>query len=56
MQKNFKITETLAYGYSFEGTRQELSNEYQHDRVKMVFENLCVIGLWMIVASELEGL
>ena len=32
-KKTEKITETLAYGYSFESTRQELSNEYQHDRV-----------------------
>ena len=33
MQKNWKMTETLAYGYPSESTRQELSNEYQHDRV-----------------------
>ena len=31
--KTWKITETLAYGYSYESTQQELSNEYQHDRV-----------------------
>ena len=36
MQKTSKITETLAYGYSSESTRRELSNEYQHDRVKIV--------------------
>ena len=30
-EKSRKMTETLAYGYSFESTRQELSNEYQHD-------------------------
>ena len=29
----WNITETLAYGYSSENTQQELSNEYQHDRV-----------------------
>ena len=34
----------------------ELCNEYQHDRVKMVFKSLCVILLWMKVASALEGL
>ena len=28
-----KNTETLANGYSSESTQQELSNEYQHDRV-----------------------
>ena len=33
MQKTGKMTETLAYRYSFESTLQELSNEYQHDRV-----------------------
>ena len=33
MEKNWKMTETLAHGYSDESTQQELSNEYQHDRV-----------------------
>ena len=33
MQKIWKITETLAYGYLSESTQQELSDEYQHDRV-----------------------
>ena len=33
MQKNMKMTETLAYGYSSESTQRELSNEYQHDQV-----------------------
>ena len=33
MQKSWKITETVAYGYSFESTRWGLSNEYQYDRV-----------------------
>ena len=32
-QKTWKITETLAYGYSSESTQWELSNEYQHGRV-----------------------
>ena len=50
------MTETLANGYSYESTRQELSNEYQHDRVSMVFENICVLVLWMKLASALEGL
>ena len=33
MQKPEQLTETLAHGYSCESTQQELSNEYQHDRV-----------------------
>ena len=49
-------TETLAYGYSYESTQRELSNEYQHDRVLMIFKNLCVLVLWTKVASALEGL
>ena len=32
------MTETLANGYSSESTQRELFNEYQHDRVKMVFK------------------
>ena len=50
------MTETLAYGYSSESTQRELSNEYQHDRVQMVFKNLCILVLWRKVASALEGL
>ena len=38
MPKSCKITETLAFGYSYESTQQELSNEYQHDRVLDVFQ------------------
>ena len=55
-KKNPKITETLANGYSFESTRRELSNEYQDDRVSMVFEESCSLVLWMKVVSALEGL
>ena len=50
------MTETLAHGYSSESTQEELSNEYQYDKVKMVFKNLCILVLWTKVASELEGL
>ena len=50
------MTETLANGYSNERTQRELSNEYQHDRVLMVFKDLSVLGLWIKVASALEGL
>ena len=32
LQKNWKMTETLANGYSSERAQRELSNEYQHDR------------------------
>ena len=37
-------------------TQQELSNEYQHDRVYMVCKGLWVVVLWTKVASALEGL
>ena len=50
------MTETMAYGYSSESTQRELSNEYQHDRVKMVFKVFCIPVVWMIVASVLDGL
>ena len=50
------MTETLAHGYSFESTLRELSNEYQQDRVYMIFKNLCFIVVWMKVALALEGL
>ena len=58
MQKTWKLTETLAHVYSCESTPWKLSNEYQHDSVKMVFKNLGVLVLWTKVASalELEGL
>ena len=32
----WNMTENLTNGYSSENTQQELSNEYQHDRVKVV--------------------
>ena len=32
MQKTWKMTETLAYGYSAESGRRDWSNEYKHDR------------------------
>ena len=50
------MTENLAYGYSFESTQRELSNEYQHDRVWMVFQNLCVLMLRTKAASVLKVL
>ena len=33
MQKNWKMIETMAHGYSSESIQQELSNDYQHGRV-----------------------
>ena len=50
------MIKTLANGYSYESAQRELSNEYQHDRVKRVIQNLCIIVLGMKVASALEGL
>ena len=50
------MTETLAHGYSFESTQRELSNEYLHDRVQMVFKNLFILVRWTKLASALEGL
>ena len=38
-----KNTEPLVHGSSRESTQPELSNKYQHDRVKMFFINLCVL-------------
>ena len=32
------MTETLAHGYSSERTQRELSNEYQYDKVSMIFQ------------------
>ena len=54
-KKPWQKTETLAHGYSSESTQQELSNEYQHDKVEMVFKNLWILVIWTKVASALEG-
>ena len=37
-KKPEKMTVTLTNGYSSESPQRELLNEYQHDRVTMVFE------------------
>ena len=50
------MSETLAHGYSFESTLREISNEYQHDRVSMVFKNIYILVLLKKVASALEEL
>ena len=44
-KKPWKMTETLARGYSSESTHWELSNENQHDRVRWflkIFTSLCL--------------
>ena len=37
-------------------THRDLSNEYQLDRVQMVFKNLCVLVIWTKVALALDVL
>ena len=39
------MTETLAHGYSSKSTQRELSNEYQNDRVQMLYKNHCIGGI-----------
>ena len=46
------MTETLASGYSYVSTQRDLFNEYQHDRVKMVFEIFCILVLWWKVKRQ----
>ena len=45
-----------AHGYSSESNQQELSNEYQHDKVWMVFKDFCILMRWTRVASALDSL
>ena len=54
MLKTWEIIENLARGYLSESTQEELSNECQHDRARMVF--VLVLHVWMKVASTLKGL
>ena len=56
MQKTFEMTEIIVHGYSSERTQGDLPNEYQYDRVQMVFKNICILVLRTKVASALEGL
>ena len=53
-KKTEQIMATLGYGYLSEGTL--LFNEYQHDRVLMVFKILCILIFGVKVALALEGL
>ena len=50
------MTQTLASGYSYESAQRELSNEYQHDRVQMVFKIIYVLAHLMELVSALKGL
>ena len=50
------MAETLAHWYSSESTQWELSYEYQHDRVQMIFKTPSICVLRMNVASALERL
>ena len=36
----------MPHGYSSDSTQWELSNEFRHYRVLMVFKNLCILVLW----------
>ena len=57
MQKIFKMTVTQAHGYSSEVLSESyLMNTNMTVLLKMVFQNLCVLVLWMKVALALEGL
>ena len=50
------MTETLGNWYSSESTRRELSNEYQFDRVKMIFKkslHLCALDDISLSIGEL---
>ena len=51
-----KMTETLAHGYSYKSTQWDLTNEYQHDSVKKVLKNICILELRTKEALALEGL
>ena len=46
----------MANGYSSESTQQELSNEYQYDRVKMIIIFFCFFVDWTKIISAVEGL
>ena len=56
IEKTLKMIETLSDGYSSQSTQRELSNEYQDDRVNLVFKKICFLVLWMKLALALEGL
>ena len=47
MHKTGKVIKTLANGYSSESSQWELSYEYQHDKVWMVFKILAFLHKMM---------
>ena len=50
------MTENMANGYSSDRIQRELSNENQHDRVKMTFMIYCFFVHLMKVTSAADGL
>ena len=56
IQKSGGIPETLAHGYSSESTQREVSNEYLHGKVWVIFKNMCALVLWTKLASALDEL
>ena len=46
----------MTHRYSSESAQREQSIGYQHERVQMVFKDLCIIVLWTKVATALEVL
>ena len=56
MQKNLKITETMANGYSSDSTRRGLSYEYRDDLVRMIFVFFPIFVHLMKVTPASEGL
>ena len=51
------MTETLGHGYSSESTLRDLDYPVNVNKIgfKMLFKNLCVLVLWMKVASAFKG-
>ena len=54
IQKNLKMTETLAQGYSSESTQRELSCEYQHDRVLDFFQKKTLRSCALDISKSLS--
>ena len=52
-KKSKKMTENLAH---LRVLSKSYPIKYQHDRVLMVFKNLCILVLWTKLVSALEGL
>ena len=50
------MTETLANGYPSESTQRELSYEYPHDLVMMIFIIICFFVHWTKINSAANSL